>query len=336
MSIENLYSQHLSSKSNQVNDGINFSSYKLEQIGESSNSCIFSITNKNKQSQILKVIKHNSQNSYKLEGREQCSGHSRECAHLQNEYNMLRKLNHPNIIELKHDQLIQNTSIVDTNINGCCILLEKGNCDLLQMLSQVYPNVLEMSYLKYCFKKIAFAIQYLHEEKKIAHNDIKLENIILFNSEPKISDFGFAQKHELDPIVQIKNWLHRSKKNVAPEIINNMKKLKAKQIDDIKAFDERKTDIFALGIALFNALIHQNPFEIMADSNDSLYSKFYEQDGASKFWSDPQISRMLDFISSFEHSKVPQLKNLLEGMLHPNPKQRYCIKQVLSHEWFNL
>ena len=40
----------------------------------------------------------------------------------------------------------------------------------------------------------------MHEEEKIAHNDIKLENILMFESEPKLSDFGFASKHELDSI----------------------------------------------------------------------------------------------------------------------------------------
>lgn len=82
-----------------------------------------------------------------------------------------------------------------------------------------------------------------------------------------------------------------------------------------------------MGIALFNALIHQNPFKNIADSSDPLYSNFYNENGnVNNFWKDEQISRMLDFISTFEQSKVSELKDLLEGMLNPNPKLRYTIK----------
>lgn len=36
------------------------------------------------------------------------------------------------------------------------------------------------------------ALDYLHNEMGIAHNDIKLENIFLLKNKIKLADFGFA------------------------------------------------------------------------------------------------------------------------------------------------
>lgn len=66
----------------------------------------------------MKVISHSK-----------CEGCSFECKHLENEFKMLKKASHPNIIKLTHSSLIKNLS--DANIEGCCIFLQKGNCDLL-------------------------------------------------------------------------------------------------------------------------------------------------------------------------------------------------------------
>lgn len=72
--------------------------------------------------------------------------------------------------------------------------------------------------------QVACGLAYL-EKKRIAHNDIKLENILCFENNKifKISDFGFAQKfHEENEenkegeednrfISQYHKWVNRAK-----------------------------------------------------------------------------------------------------------------------------
>lgn len=46
-------------------------------------------------------------------------------------------------------------------------------------MSHMYPNVLEPIQIRAMFLQIAKAVEYLHE-RNITHNDIKLENILVF------------------------------------------------------------------------------------------------------------------------------------------------------------
>ena len=51
---------------------------------------------------------------------------------------------------------------------------------MLSLIYSLYPQILKVDYIKKVFLEITQALSYLHKEKNIAHNDIKLENIFIF------------------------------------------------------------------------------------------------------------------------------------------------------------
>ena len=85
------------------------------------------------------------------------------------ENNILNKLNHNNIVKAYG---IKN--------NNTELLLEKGDCDLYEYVKK-YNFSLDNKQIIFIIKQVIEGINYIHD-KNIAHNDIKLENIIVKNS----------------------------------------------------------------------------------------------------------------------------------------------------------
>lgn len=48
--------------------------------------------------------------------------------------------------------------------------------------------------MKKWFLQLARAIDYLHNSKNVAHNDIKLENLMIKENSLLLADFGFARR----------------------------------------------------------------------------------------------------------------------------------------------
>jgi len=83
--------------------------------------------------------------------------------------------------------------LIHDNIEYCGLELELAKSDLFGMIKGLYPKTADIRFYRGLFRKIVDAMVYLHDTAKIAHNDLKLDNIFLFdNYEPKIADFGFA------------------------------------------------------------------------------------------------------------------------------------------------
>ena len=92
--------------------------------------------------------------------------------------------------------------------------------DMYRQMKEHFPNI-KLKTLKLQFKQIVTAIQYLHNEKRICHFDIKPENIgIDKNGQAKLMDFGYSCKvDELNEHVIRKLFKNRSKLYLSPEIL---------------------------------------------------------------------------------------------------------------------
>lgn len=104
---------------------------------------------------------------------------------LRNEYDILSKLKHENIIHCNtyFEQL-------DKKYNKYgYLVMEYGELDLFEYLSKYSSTIIYINFIYDIIK----GLEYIHS-KNIVHCDIKLENIILVKNKAKIIDFGLSEK----------------------------------------------------------------------------------------------------------------------------------------------
>ncbi|KAK8884260.1 hypothetical protein M9Y10_043368 [Tritrichomonas musculus] len=150
------------------------------------------------------------------------------------------------------------------------------------------------------FCQIVSAIKYLHTEKKIAHRDLKLENIMVnYQGNVKLLDFGFAH-------INLNALTTRcaSIPYAAPEIFKGQEYTRA-------------VDIWSLGVILYGMLSGKLPF---GDSDIVSVSK-----------------SVLNDPPKYNIECIPEeARSLITGMLEPNPSKRFTINQVELNEWVQL
>lgn len=152
--------------------------------------------------------------------------------------------------------------------------------DLLPRITKYYPNRTHMSETeaKFFFLQLMKGLEYLHNEKKITHRDIKPDNILLsdYSEYPllKISDFGLSKmRAEMNTVCGTNLY-------AAPEIIRNVPNY------------SNKVDIWSSGVVLYAMLSGRIPFK-GKDMNNKIVTADYSFEPNS-------IWNYVRFFSSFQ------------------------------------
>jgi serine/threonine-protein kinase SRK2 len=150
------------------------------------------------------------------------------------------------------------------------------------------------------------AVEYCHA-KGICIRDIKLGNI-LFVEDPRVSrrvkicDFGFSKD-------ALEHSRARSKKGspyfVAPEIIE------AQGVQGAY-YEGNAADIWSIGVTLYVMAYRDYPFD----------------------FEEPKRADVTNLVIPETPAMSPNFKDLLRGMLKPEPGARYTARQVMTHPWF--
>jgi serine/threonine-protein kinase ULK/ATG1 len=149
------------------------------------------------------------------------------------EINILRELNHENIVQFE-DSILKD--------NKLYIVLEY--CPLGDLNKFFNKVAIKEQYVKHYARQIIDGLMYL-SSKNIMHRDIKPHNILLKNIYTiKLTDFGFAKYYNN---VDMTNTLCGSPIYMAPEIMK------------LKNYDY-KADIWSLGVVLYELLYSAHPF----------------------------------------------------------------------------
>ena len=212
-----------------------------------------------------------------------------------NEASILKKLDHQNIIKFKEVFLsrkpTQSLNIVTEFADGGDL---SQKIEAQKKLKEHFPETQILDY----FTQICLALQHMHK-KKIIHRDLKSGNVFLMKSGlVKLGDFGISKG--------FKNTWEKAKTMVgtpyylSPEIINS------------KPYDA-KSDIWALGVLLYELMTFKMPFE--ANSLPMLSLKISK----GKYPNPPSV-----------YSN--ELKDILKRCLTLDPEQRPNIDQLLSTE----
>ncbi|KAJ6240256.1 map/microtubule affinity-regulating kinase [Anaeramoeba flamelloides] len=155
--------------------------------------------------------------------------------HLFREMEILRQLNHPNLIEVYE--------IFEDAENWYIIMEYIEGGELLDFLSQ--KKRLKESLTRKFFAQIVSGISYCHS-KNIVHRDLKLENLLLTKDHQiKIIDFGLSNFSKRDELL---NTFCGSASYAAPEVLQG------------KEYDGLKSDVWSLAVLLYALLVGKFPF----------------------------------------------------------------------------
>ena len=259
--------------------------------------------------------------------------------YLVNEINILKTLNHPNIVRLeevkKNDEFYY---IVMEYING------GGLSECLKKYMDKYGKAFSEEIVQHLMRQILDALAYIHD-KKIIHRDLKLDNIMVnFDSQAdkdnlnmmkakiKIIDFGFSV---LLTEQNLAKTTVGSPINMDPIILEKFNKLRDKNI----TYDT-KADIWSLGTVCYELLIGKAVFN--AETMEDLVNKV--KDGKYKVPSTISkelidfLNQMLQYDANYrstarELQNHPFIRKNVKNFTHMKAKQRtknYNIKQNKS------
>lgn len=171
-----------------------------------------------------------------------------------NEARIQAKLSHPNIVTL------HNFFIEDGVYN--MVLEYAAGITIKDLISQT--GAIPEQRALYIFRQIMNALDYAHD-KKIIHRDIKPSNIILDAwDNVKILDFGIALMLGERGITQ------------TGVRIGTMCYMSPEQVNDANNVDA-KTDIYSLGVTLFEMLTTQLPYNADTDSELTIMNKIVNE-----------------------------------------------------------
>ncbi|KAK4520521.1 uncharacterized protein ATC70_008034 [Mucor velutinosus] len=225
---------------------------------------------------------------------------------LERELSIWKTLDHPNIV------CLEKVLETDAATFLICDYCAKGS--LLDKLKSPMSEEEARS----IFLQLCSGVRYLHEEAKVCHKDLKLENILIDQANnAKICDFGLAicqQPVKVNPATNLP---------LSPDIVNDLDCAAGslayaapEQIKSAKAISCPSTDIWSLGVILYALVTARLPF---ADDYDLRLQQ-----------------KVLDGQYEMPSNISTELQDLIKCCLDVNPETRFNINQVMQSAWCTL
>jgi len=224
---------------------------------------------------------------------------------LEREISIWRRLDHPNILRMSSVEYDNYATFVFSEYCPGGTLL-----DYIKKHSKSEGKGIDEDEARNIFLEVAEAIRYLHNDMRLVHKDLKLDNILLDNEDTwKICDFGLTEfqnsANGFDGILY-SDTVGGSIAYCAPEQLRCPTPIK-----------DPSVDVWSLGVVLFAMVTGQLPF------TDS-----FEPRLQLKIINGRYDESLLD-----DSGISDELRDLLRGMFKTKPEQRLTISQVLEHQW---
>jgi serine/threonine protein kinase len=227
-----------------------------------------------------------------------------------NEINVLKNLNHKNIVKL-----IDGGEGILTKDNG-----KKGIVQFLILELVKYGELFDHVFFpnkglgeeigRYVFSQLLNGLDHIHNQG-IVHRDMKTENIMLGeNWEMKIADFGFATKIKGKKGNGVLLTPLGTASYAAPELLQK------------KPYEGVPSDIFSLGVSIFILVTGKMPFK--NSLMDDPYYKEIIKENYDAYWE--KLRNKVPGISK-------EFKQLFLSMISYDPSERISIKQAINCDW---
>ena len=260
---------------------------ELNMLGEGAYGKVVKVRHK-----ISKVLR-----AMKIIHKDKMSLGSEEEEALINEINVVKSLDHPNIMKVYEFFNKDNSLYIISELLSGGELLDKINEN----------NQLSEDVSSFLMKQIFSAVDFCHQ-KGIIHRDLKPENILIESEEEankefftvKIIDFGTSGKIKKGEMFNLNVG---TPLYISPEVLKN-------------SYNE-KCDIWSCGVIMYMMLSGQPPFK--GENDEEIYQSIKE----GKY--------------NFDDEKWDEIskdaKDLIKNLLIKDINKRYSAKQALSHPW---
>lgn len=189
-------------------------------------------------------------------------GNTSYTSRFQNEAEILRKLNHPNIIGFRALKQVSGSATLALECGG------KSLGDILEERIEDGLGVLPVANVNKVIKDLLEALDYLHTKAMILHADIKSYNVLVNGDFEicKLCDFGVSLPLDEEGSVNFK-------KHPELKYIGTPAWCSPEALDDCDVID-CKSDIFSFGMIIYEMLagIPPHTAHLMGDGDDDSFS----------------------------------------------------------------
>ncbi|XP_054475145.1 death-associated protein kinase 2 isoform X2 [Anoplopoma fimbria] len=214
---------------------------------------------------------------------------------IEREVDILQQLQHNNIVEL-HDVYENRTDVV-------LILELVSGGELFDFLAQK-ESLSEEEATRF-IKQILDGVEYLHS-KKIAHFDLKPENIMLLDRNvplPRIKLIDFGLAHKMEAGAELKK-IFGTPEFVAPEIVN---------YEPLGL----EADMWSIGVITYILLSGASPF--LGDTKQETLGNISAMD--------------YEFDEELFNNTSELAKSFIRQLLEKDTRKRMTIQEALNHHW---
>lgn len=248
------------------------------------------------------------------------------------EYELLMKLNHLNIISVYQKKISFTGSVVK-------MYMEAGSMDFKKYLNRTsQTDILPL------WKQLCNAIRYLHVDLNLCHRDLKLENLVILESEPdgkpilKVIDFATCVS-----TAELAMGIVGTEHYASPESFLQIR------------YDGEKADIWSIGVILYYILRKRFVWKV-ASHIDKEYVRYeetvkqyeteaaadveeatgYEIEGGEEENSGDEKNIDSDLATEYFRERGIELPiaRILKRILNPNPAKRLNIADFDQFVWF--
>jgi serine/threonine protein kinase len=199
-----------------------------------------------------------------------------------------------------HPNVIQIYEVFENKKYFFFVMEYASGGDLLQLMKN--KGKLSEKMARAIFVQLLRGLKHIHS-KNILHRDIKLDNILLTESEgelkAKICDFGVSRFITDSEVI---NEQCGTPAYIAPEIIKK------------KGYKGFGADIWSLGVLLYAMVMGAMPFK--AQNIEGLHQKILDRECEMK---DSSVTR--------------EAKDLIDRMLTVDPERRISLADIIHHPW---